>query len=93
MPAGEAGLYYFSIFYLVDEGENTIMEIRLNNVALCTAKGDHYDNGAEDPAHSTCSVVADLLEGKCLHNSYKFCTRSIRPVGDSLAKELLTKEL
>ena len=63
MPSDRGGLYYFSIFHLIDLGEDTNVEIRVNDVALCTARGDHYDNGAQDPAQATCSVVADLLEG------------------------------
>ena len=65
-------MYYFSIFHLVDEGENANMEIRLDDVALCTARGDHNNNGASDAAPASCSVVADLVEGTLLHSSQNF---------------------
>ena len=61
-------MYYFSIFHLLDYAENANIEIRLNDVALCTARGDHNNNGGtQDAAHTTCSVVADLPEGTFLH--------------------------
>ena len=74
MPSGGEGLYYFSVFLLVDAEDNGNIDIRLNDIALCTARGDHDNNGASDAAQATCSVVADLLEGTFLHDSHNVCS-------------------
>ena len=62
VPPGGEGLYYFSIYLLVDSGERGQFSIRVNGQILCTAYGDDEESSADAP-QSTCSLLAQLTEG------------------------------
>ena len=62
VPPGGDGMYFFYIFMTVDPGEYALFEIRINNVRMCSAHGDHDTSGSDLPATS-CGVVASLSAG------------------------------
>ena len=62
VPPGGDGMYFFYIFMKVDWGEYALFEIRINNVRMCSANGDH-DTLASDNPSATCGVVASLTAG------------------------------
>ena len=68
MPPGGAGLYYFAMHFVVDEGEYAVFLLRLNgnDDSLCTAEGDYNnDNGnIYDNAAASCSATLQLQDGK-----------------------------
>ena len=63
VPSGGDGVYYFSTYLMVDDGEVARFEMRLNNVDICTTLPDHNNNGALDYAIGSCSAVVDVVAG------------------------------
>ena len=61
VPPGGGGLYYFSTYLFVDNGEQGVSNIWVNGEILCTATGDG-DNG-NDYQQATCSGLVQLAEG------------------------------
>ncbi len=61
VPPGGDGLYYFSTFLLVDDGEYAEFEVTINGNRFCRALGDN-SSGPEAP-QATCSALAHLVEG------------------------------
>ena len=64
VPPGGDEVYYFSVYVLVNAGEWGRIDMTLNDDIICTALGDHNDNGAVDNAPGSCSAVVDLAAGK-----------------------------
>ncbi len=62
VPPGGDGLYYFSTFLRVDDGEFAVFDVAINGNRFCTASGDNHINGADYP-QATCSGLAHLMEG------------------------------
>ena len=60
-PFGD-GLYYFSTYLLIDDGEYGSFNMMVNDVLVCTAYGD--GNSGDDLAQATCSTVVGVAEGK-----------------------------
>ncbi len=69
VPPGGDGLYYFSTYLLVYDGELGWFNIRVDGVILCTARGDYSNNGAYVYAQATCSGLIQLSEGGCTQYS------------------------
>lgn len=91
VPSGGAGLYYFSIYLLVGNGEYGRFSIRVNAEILCTAYGDESSNSGNDQPQATCSGLFLLLEGMSskhsnpwpsfefwpLHSAHQHCKKAI----------------
>ena len=63
VPPGGDGVYYFSTFLLVDQGEFARFDIRLNDNLICAAQGDQSNNGDADVSQAACGAVAEVSEG------------------------------
>ena len=63
MPPGGDGVYYFSIYLYVDDGEHGQFDMELNDDVICTTRPDQNSNGANDYAPGSCSVVVDVVAG------------------------------
>ena len=66
VPYGGGGLYYFSMYLLVDDSELAYFNIVVNDVIACTARGDHENNGDLDSSQAMCSALVDVAAGKWL---------------------------
>ena len=77
VPPGGDGVYYFSLYLLVDDGEGATFDMRHNNDVICTTWPDHNHNGDTDYAPGSCSAVVDVVAGKrCLSMHYKIQSNS-----------------
>ncbi len=65
VPQGGEGLYYFSTYLLLENGESGCFDIRVNGVVLCSACGDEDTNTGDDNSQATCSGITHLQEGGC----------------------------
>ena len=63
VPPGGDGVYYFSTFVVVQDGELARFDMRLNNDIICSTVPDH-DEGAPDLAPGSCSAIVDVMAGK-----------------------------
>ena len=66
MPPGGDGVYYFSTYLLVDDGESAYFDMTLNDDVICSTFPDHNSNGAGDFAPGSCSAVTDAVAGNIL---------------------------
>ena len=64
VPPGGDGVYYFSTYVLVDDGESGRFDMMLNDDVICTTWPDHNNNGANDVVPGSCSAVVDVVAGK-----------------------------
>ncbi len=64
VPPGGAGMYYFSVYLSVDDGEFAWVDITVNGDTMCRSNGDNAQGSSSDYAQSTCSGLAKLIEGK-----------------------------
>ena len=64
VPSGGDGVYYFSTYVLVDDGEWGNFDIRLNNDVICTTNPDQADSGVNDYAPGACSAVVRVVTSK-----------------------------
>ena len=63
VPSGGDGLYYFSTYLAVFNGELGSFNVVVNNDnIICTAYGDH-DILGDDYPQAACSAMAQLAEG------------------------------
>ena len=60
MPPGGDGIYYFSAYFLVDQGEYARLDMRFNDVIICSTYPDHSDG---DYPSGSCSAVVDVVAG------------------------------
>ena len=63
MPPGGDGVYYFSMYLLIQDGEWSRYDIRLNDDVICSIFPDHSANG-EDVAPVSCTAVVNVVAGK-----------------------------
>ena len=63
VPPGGDGVYYFSMYFMVDSGEYGRFDMFLNDDVICSTHPDHSDNGAGDDAPGSCSAVVDVVAG------------------------------
>ena len=68
VPPGGDGVYYFSTYLLVDDGEYAYIDIRLNDDVICSTLPDHNHNAASDLAPGSCSAVVDVMDGDVYFN-------------------------
>ena len=61
MPSGGDGVYYFSAYLYVPNGEYGRFNMRLNDDVICTIRPDHGD--VTDYASGSCSAVVDVVAG------------------------------
>ena len=67
MPPGGDGVYYFSTYVLVDDGEIALLDMTLNDDIFCSTYPDHSHNGDGDFVPGSCSAIMDVVTGKqCL---------------------------
>ena len=64
VPPGGDGVYYFSSYFLVDQGDYGRFDIMLNDDIICTTWPDQ--NASSDLAPGSCSAVVDVVAGKLL---------------------------
>ena len=63
VPHGGDGVYYFSVYVLVEDGEGGIFDMRLNDDVICTTFPDHSFSGDLDFASGSCSAVVNVIAG------------------------------
>ena len=63
VPTGGAGLYYFYVHVLVDDGEEASLSLVRNNEALCSLNADNDNSGTGDYATGTCAATVMLNTG------------------------------
>ena len=64
VPTGGAGLYYFHVHVLVDDGEKGNFNLKRNNELLCSLNGDNNNSGTKDFATGTCAATVMLNTGE-----------------------------
>ena len=47
----------------MDQGEFARFDIRLNDDLICTAQGDHSNNGEADVSQAACGAVVEVTAG------------------------------
>ena len=70
VPPGGDGIYYFSTYVLVDEGEIAGFDVELNGDVICTTYPDHGNSGDLDYAPGSCSAVVDIIAGSVYWNYF-----------------------
>ena len=65
-PSGD-GIYYFSVYLTVEDGEFGRFNLMLNDDIICTMYPDHGDSGDFDYAEGLCSAVVDIIAGDILY--------------------------
>ena len=63
VPPGGDGVYYFSMYVLVQDGELGHFDMRLNGDGIFSSYSDHNNNGANDYAPGSCSAVVNVAAG------------------------------
>ena len=63
MPSGGDGMYYFSTYLYIQQGEYAYFNMHLNDDVICSTWPDHSDNGDLDYTQGSCSAVVDVVEG------------------------------
>ena len=64
-PGGD-GVYYFSIYVLVEDGEYGVFDIELNDDVLT----DHSNSGDLDLAPASCSGVVNVVAGDAFNTNF-----------------------
>ena len=64
VPPGGNGIYYFSVYVLVDNGEAANFDITVNDDNICSTFPDHSNSGAIDLAPGSCSALINVVAGK-----------------------------
>ena len=62
MPPGGDGFYYFSVFLVVDSGEQAYFDIQTNGEVLCSTLTDKQET-AGDEGNAACSAAFYAIEG------------------------------
>ena len=68
VPSGGAGLYYFFVHFLIQDGLYVTFRIEHNGAALCDAVGDETEGG--DMPATSCAAVVLLAEGDSISCFY-----------------------
>ncbi len=89
VPAGGAGLYYFSTYLLLADGKEAVFRITKNGEnddQICSAWGDqnHHD---DEKGQGACSGLADLNDGECSVQWWHRCTLFFFAMGKIGANE------
>ena len=63
VPPGGDGVYYFSVYLVVEQAEMGRFDMRLNDDVIFSTVYDHNSNGAADRAPGSCSAVVDVVAG------------------------------
>ena len=64
VPSGGDGLYYFSVYLSTISNENAYFNVEINGQLLCSAVGEMTDANSGDAWATSCSGVAEVMEGK-----------------------------
>ena len=64
VPPGGNGVYYFSTYLLIQDGEYGRFDMVLNDDVICSTYADHATSGATDYASGSCSVIMNVVTGK-----------------------------
>ena len=62
MPPGGDGVYYFSLYVLVQTGEFAGIDMTLNDDIICSIEPDHSAAGS-DYAQGSCSAIINVAAG------------------------------
>ena len=62
VPPGGDGVYYFSVYLLVPDGESAFIDMMLNGEVICSTYPDNNNAGA-DHAPASYSAVLDVVAG------------------------------
>ena len=65
VPLGGEGLYYFSVYFTVNENEFALFDIKINERSICSAYADQSDS--VDSGLASCSAVTFAAEGKIIN--------------------------
>ena len=71
VPPGGDGFYYFSVYVMVNAGEECRFNLEINGEKLCSLDGDQ-NKSTGDESQSACSAAAYAAEGL-----YKFLDKII----------------
>ena len=63
VPAGGDGFYYFSMYFLINDGEGGLFDMELNEELFCTAYAEQIGTTV-DEITTSCSAIAHVSEGK-----------------------------
>ena len=63
VPPGGDGMYYFSIYVLVETGEWGHFDMMLNDDVISSTYPDHSFSGYSDVTTGSCSAVVDVVAG------------------------------
>ena len=85
VPSGGDGLYYFSVYLRVLGDESAAFDIEVNGEVVCEALSDLTESSSSDSEITSCSGVANVVEGICYtrgcsidyrthHFSFQFCS-------------------
>ena len=62
VPPGGDGVYYLTTYLLLQAGEFTTFDMRLNDDIICLANPDHDSVGSDSPSGS-CSTAVNVVTG------------------------------
>ena len=66
MPSGGDGFYYFSVYLTTEGAESAYFDLGINGQPLCSVTGDLTTIDPTDEIATSCSGVAQVVEGKTL---------------------------
>ena len=66
--SGDDGTYYFSTYLSVYFDQWAYFDMEVNNETVCTAFGDHSNIESSEAAHTSCSAVVNVIEGKYVYS-------------------------
>ena len=64
MPPGGDGVYYFSTYFRVEDGELGRFDMTLNDDVICSTWPDNNISGSGDYPSGSCSAVVDVTAGE-----------------------------
>ena len=70
VPPGGDGVYYFSTYLYVDDGEYGVFDMRLNDDDICITRPDDNSNGASDYTPGSRSAVVDVVAGNVYFTAF-----------------------
>ena len=61
MPHGGDGVFHFSAYLLVEQGQTAVFDMMLNDEQICSAFPNHNSSGAGDVVPASCSAVISVV--------------------------------
>ena len=63
VPPGGDGVYYFSVYLLVDHGQYGFVDMKHNDANICRALGDNSNSGYQAAPATSSSAVVNAVAG------------------------------